>query len=247
MPWVRAQAGAVLGVDDGELQAELLGHLVAPLEGEAGRTDDHGAAGPAAQHELLHDEAGLDGLAEADVVGEEEVDAGRADRAGDRLQLVRLDGDAGAERGLEGFAVGGRDGGPADGIEEGGEAVRGVVGARGGVGQGAGGQDAAAGLDLPDHREGVAEAAVGDGLEVDQGRWTPVLLAVGRGQGRLDAGDHPGLAAHLDQVPFFGERLRPRPLGLALSCWRHGRCSPRCSPAVVRRQCPVSCLPSGTT
>ncbi|WP_372499932.1 hypothetical protein [Streptomyces sudanensis] len=120
-----AQAGAVLGVHDGELQAELLGHLVAPLQGQSGGADDHDAAGPAAQEQFLDDEAGLDGLAEADVVGEEEVDAGGADGPGDRFQLVRLDGDARAEGGLEGPGVGGGHGGPADGVQEGGETVRG--------------------------------------------------------------------------------------------------------------------------
>ncbi len=46
---VTAYLGAPRGVDHGEVQAELLGHLVAPLRGEPGRTDDHDPAGAVAQ------------------------------------------------------------------------------------------------------------------------------------------------------------------------------------------------------
>ncbi|GAA3504983.1 hypothetical protein GCM10019016_120960 [Streptomyces prasinosporus] len=118
----------------------------------------------------------------------------------------------------------------------------GVEGAGGGVGEGAGGQHAAAGLDLPDDGEGVAEAAVGDGLEVHEGGGPALGVAVGGG-GRLDAGDDPGLAAHLDQVALLGEPLGPRPLGPALGCWRHGRCSPRYLSCGRPRT--VCCLPTG--
>ena len=64
-----------LGVDDREVETELLGHLVLPLQAESGRADDDDRAGPVAQQQLLDDQAGLDGLAEADVVGEQQVGA----------------------------------------------------------------------------------------------------------------------------------------------------------------------------
>jgi hypothetical protein len=54
-----------LAVDDAELEAELVAHLVAPLELEPRGADHEHAARAVAQDELLDDEAGLDGLAEA--------------------------------------------------------------------------------------------------------------------------------------------------------------------------------------
>jgi len=57
------------GVDDGEGQAELLGHLVLPLQHQARRADDHDPLGAVAEQEFQRDQAGLDRLAEAHVVG----------------------------------------------------------------------------------------------------------------------------------------------------------------------------------
>ncbi len=114
------------GIDDAELEAELLGHLVSPLDLEGGGADDQDASGPVAEEQLVDDEAGFDGLAEPDVVGDEEVGAGHADRSDDGVELVVLDGDAGPERGLEGVEVGVSDRSPADSVEEGTELL-GVV------------------------------------------------------------------------------------------------------------------------
>ncbi|MDH6449558.1 hypothetical protein M2155_001966 [Streptomyces sp. SAI-119] len=194
-----AQPGAALGVDDRKVQAELLCEFVAPLQGEARRTDHHDAVGTPSQQQLLDDEASLDGLAEADVIGEEQVDTGGADRAGDGFELVGLDGDAGAERRLEGLDVGGGDGRPADGVEERGETGRRVVLSGRRVGQGAAVEDAAAGLDFPDDGEGVPEAAVGDGLEVNEGGGA----AVG-GRGGFHPADDPALTPYFDELTVPG-------------------------------------------
>ena len=94
-------------------------HLVPPLQGERGRADDEHGAGPVAEEQLLDDQAGLDGLAQADVVGDQQVDAGHLQRPHHRVELVVLDRDARAERRLERPAVGGGDGAPAHGVEEG--------------------------------------------------------------------------------------------------------------------------------
>ena len=67
-----------LGVDDREVEAELLLHLVLPLEGQTGGADHDHRARPVAQQELLDHQARLDRLAEADVIGEQEVGAGLA-------------------------------------------------------------------------------------------------------------------------------------------------------------------------
>ena len=80
-----------LGVD-----VELLAQLLLPLLGEMGRTEDGEPARLAAVEQLAGDEAGLDRLADADVVRDE--DAHRVllegDQQRDELVMARLDGDA---------------------------------------------------------------------------------------------------------------------------------------------------------
>lgn len=185
-----ADLGAALGVDDREVEAELLGHLVLPLEREAYRAHDHHGPGAVAQQQFLGDEPGLDGLAEAHVVGEQQVDAGRVEGAGDRFELVVLDGHAGPVRRLQRLDVGAGDGRPADGVEERGQAFGRVESVGSHVGQRAAGQHAAAGLDLPDDLQRVAVPAVLDAL---QGHQRAALA-------RLDLPDHPSLPAYRDQL-----------------------------------------------
>jgi hypothetical protein len=87
-----------VAVDDAELEAELVAHLVAPLDLQARGADDQHGPGAVAQQELLDDQAGLDGLAEADVVGDEQADPRHLQGASDGVELVVLDRDAAAER-----------------------------------------------------------------------------------------------------------------------------------------------------
>jgi hypothetical protein len=61
--------------------------------------DDYGTEG-----------TGFDRLAEAHIVGDQQVHARHGERADDRVELVVLDRSAGAERGLEHAGVGGVDG-----------------------------------------------------------------------------------------------------------------------------------------
>ena len=164
------------------------------------------AAGPVPQQQLLGDQAGLDGLAEADVVGEQQVDPGRVHRPGDRLELVVLDRDAGAERRLQRLDVGRGHRRPADRVEERGQPLRRVEPVLGHLGQRAAGQHLPAGLDLPDDVEGVAVAAVLHALQADQG----AVLA------GLDVADHPALAANLHQVSELGRLVVA--LGTAPPC-----------------------------
>ena len=82
--------GHPLAVDDDEVEAELLAHLVGPLHRQAWRTHDHHAAGPVPQQQFLDDQPRLDRLAQADVVGQQQVRPGRPQRAAQRLQLVGL-------------------------------------------------------------------------------------------------------------------------------------------------------------
>jgi hypothetical protein len=70
-----ADPGDVLAVDDLEAQAEAALHLALPLQADGGGADDQDQVEALAEEQLLQDEAGLDGLAEADVVGDEGVRA----------------------------------------------------------------------------------------------------------------------------------------------------------------------------
>ena len=106
-------------VDDGEVEAELLQHLVAPLDLQRGRADHQDPVGTVAEHQLQDDHAGLYGFAETDVVGDQQVDAGHLDGTDDWVELVAFNFDAAAEGRLELASIGDGGGAPADGVEEG--------------------------------------------------------------------------------------------------------------------------------
>ena len=112
-----------LAVDDAEVEPELVPHLVPPLDLERGRADDQDAPSPVADDQFEGDQARLDGLAEAHVVGDQQVDPRHLDGPDHGVELVVLDVDARAERGLDVLHVGGGGRTPADGIEEGVEPV----------------------------------------------------------------------------------------------------------------------------
>ncbi len=66
-----AQALDEGAVDNGEIEPELLQHFVAPLDLQGRRANHQDAVGAVAEHQFEDDHAGLDGLAESDVVGDE--------------------------------------------------------------------------------------------------------------------------------------------------------------------------------
>ena len=76
-------------------------HLGDPLGDEASRGDDEDAGGPVPEGEFFDDEAGLDGLAEPDFVGEEAADGVAAAGPGEGGDLVGERGDGGEEGGEE--------------------------------------------------------------------------------------------------------------------------------------------------
>ena len=55
---------------------------------------DNGEAQPPAQHQLPHDRARLDGLAEADIVGDQQIDARQLERLSKWQLLILLKPDA---------------------------------------------------------------------------------------------------------------------------------------------------------
>lgn len=199
-------------VDDDELQAELLAHLVTPLLGEARRADDDDRAGPVAQQELLDDQAGLDRLAEPDVVCEQKIRARGLQGPAQRFELVGLERGARTEGRLEGPRIGRGDGAPAHCVDEGAERVRFVEGIRvDHLGQPAVGDDRVADLELPDDGELLAHAVLGERLERHHVLEPGMRLVGGAARQALlpDVGDRPGGAADLDDLPGFWHRGRP--------------------------------------
>ena len=153
-------------VDDAEIEAELVPHLVPPLDLQGGRADHQDPAGTVADHQFQHDHAGLDGLAETHVVRDQQVDPRHLDGPDHRVELVVLDFDAAAERRLDVLHVGGRGGAPADGVKEGVEVVGRVEARR--FGQRDLLDDLGARLDFPNDLQFFAEAVVFDGGEGEQ-------------------------------------------------------------------------------
>ena len=119
-----AQLAHQLAVHDPELQAELVAHLLAPLDLDRRGADDQHGARPVAQQQLVGHQPGLDRLAQAHVVGDQQVDAGHADGAGHRIELIGLDLDAAAEGRLQRAGVRRGDRAPAHRVQEGIEACR---------------------------------------------------------------------------------------------------------------------------
>ena len=194
-------------IDDAEIQAELVPHLVPPLGLERGRADDQSPAGSVANHQFQIDHAGLDGLAEAHVVGNEQADPGHLDRADHRIELVVFNRDARAERRLDVANVGGRGRAPAHGVEERIQPVGGIEAGR--LRQGDILDDGRARLQFPNHLEFFAEGVVFDRGKRDQVLAVAVERLQRRG-GKRALGDlaHDVLPLpNRDQLPLF-RRIR---------------------------------------
>ena len=158
-----AQVSHQLRIDDAEVEAELVPHLVPPLDLQSGRADDQDLPGPMTDHQLQGHHPGLDRLAEAHVVGDQEVDPGHLDRPDHGVELVILDLDAAAERGLDVLVVGRRGGPPTHGVQEGVERPRLVE--PGPLGQGHFLDHPGPRLDFPDDLQLLAQTVILDGGE----------------------------------------------------------------------------------
>ena len=194
-----AEVADEVAVDDAEREAELVVHLALPVREVRGRRHDQDGAGAVAEQQFLDDQARLDGLAEAGVVRNQQVDACHVDGADERVELVVFDGDAAPEGRQEVGAVDVRGDAPADGVQEGVELVVEVVAfdrREAGLFE-----DARAGFDLPDHRKTFAAGVFLDGFERHE-----VLFAVGVASGMvgLDRGNKPLAAADFHQFARLG-------------------------------------------
>ena len=80
-----------LAVVDDEVAVELLAHLFLPLDGQRRRRDDEHPVGPVAGDELFDDDAGFDGLPEANLVADEVAVVVGVENLVGGLHLVRFD------------------------------------------------------------------------------------------------------------------------------------------------------------
>ena len=118
-PALAAQVFQKRAIDDAKFQAELVAHLVAPLHLQCSRADDQYLAGTMAYNKLLADQARLNGLAQSDIIGDQQVGARHLDGSHDRVKLVIFHLDATAEGGLQGLDVSAGNGSPAYRVEKG--------------------------------------------------------------------------------------------------------------------------------
>ena len=165
------QVGAI---KNHEQEAEAILHLRFPLLQHGCGGGHHHGARLLAQQQFAGDEAGLDGLAEAGVVGDEQVDPREAKRLAQRLHLVGIDLDAGPERRLEQVRVGGRDAIPAQGVQKRAEMARRVEAFLPEIAPRLLFQDAAVDLEVPVDVQGLALRIV-----VGAGQTHPCRLARG--------------------------------------------------------------------
>jgi hypothetical protein len=69
-----------IAVDDFEAERKLLLHLLLPLAPERSRAQDQDSPDAAAQDKLGQDKARFDSLAQADIVRQQQSDAGHSER-----------------------------------------------------------------------------------------------------------------------------------------------------------------------
>ena len=108
----------VFAVEDFESQAKAAIEFRFPLIKHGGWAGDHDVLNPFPKKELGGDQAGFDGFSETDVVGDEEIDSGKAERLAEGFELVGVELDSGSERRLEEVGIGGCDAVPPEGVEE---------------------------------------------------------------------------------------------------------------------------------
>ncbi len=154
-----------------EVQAEAAAHLVLPLKADGRGARDEDEVGLLAQDELLHDQARLDGLAEAHVIRDEEVGARELERLHQRGELMRHVLDARAERRLKAGGVRGRDRVPAEGVQVRAEVLGGIeargLGERG---RGLGIDHLGAQLEIPEHLQRTTGVVVVEAHQIDERR-----------------------------------------------------------------------------
>ena len=150
------------------MEAEALLEFFLPLEQHRRRAGHYDFANLLAHQQLPRNQASLDGLSQADVIGNEEIHARQSQRLPQWFELIGVEPDARAERGLQEAGVGGSDAIPSEGIEIGGEVLRRIEAALGKPRPLFAGQDSSVQLSLPEHAELLPLRVVLDAREFDE-------------------------------------------------------------------------------
>ena len=114
-----SHAVQVRAVEDLEDQAEALFEFTLPLFEYRRRRRDDDRLGLLAEQQFACDEPGFDRLAETGVIGDEQIHARQSRHLPERLHLIGVDLDAGAERRLEKVGVRRRNAVPAQRVQKG--------------------------------------------------------------------------------------------------------------------------------
>jgi hypothetical protein len=114
----------VVAIEDDEAEPEPGFHLFLPLQQHARRRGDHDGIDPTTEQQLARDETCLYGLAEADIVGDEEVDPRKLQGLAQRLKLISVNLDASSKRRLEQRRIGRGDRRPTQRVQVGRECSR---------------------------------------------------------------------------------------------------------------------------
>ncbi len=181
-----------------------------PLGDDGSRAGDHDSLDLLSHDHLAQHEPGFNGLAEADVIGDEEVHSRQVEGLAKWFQLVGHHLDSRTVRSLEQPWVRGGHQIPADRIEVGGELVRGIEAAAGHVVPETRFEDARIDLAFPEDGEPLTLRVIVEAGEIDEG-----LFPGGVG-GRLDALDEipPGPHLHNRARLRLRARLSPSAVGL---------------------------------
>ncbi len=119
-----ADALHVFLVEDFEDEPEAGFEFLLPLEQHRRRAGHDDLSHLFAKQQFAGNQAGLDGLPQPDIVGDEQVDARQKQCLSERFELVSVEANAGAEGGLEESGIGRGDAVPAKGVKVGGEEFR---------------------------------------------------------------------------------------------------------------------------
>ena len=107
-----------LAVDDAEFETELVPHLLFPLDLKRRRANDQNRASAVAQDQFLSDQAGLDGLAEPNIISNQQIDPRHGKRPHHGIKLIIIHFNAAAKGRLKSFIIGGRNRSPSYRVEE---------------------------------------------------------------------------------------------------------------------------------
>ena len=219
-----AHAPQVGEVENLEHQPEAILQLSLPLLQHRRRGRDDDRLRLPAQQQLASDEPRLDGLAKPGVVRDEQIHPRQ--RLAERLHLVGVDADPGAEGRLEEIGVGRRDAVPAQRVQERGEPARLVEAALGEVRPTFFFENPAVDLVVPvDPQRLPLRVVIRAGQRHERGR--------PRHLGRRDLLHQPAAGAHLDQFTDLGRPFGERADRMELSHWERGESSAATAAAIL--------------